>query len=104
MDTSPMLAAPAVAAPPMIVRNDPASVVEANGVVPVRAESSAPTPPSNVQKGEVTKSSIAGAEKTEAPDAVEAAERVLKPYGVAMLPDTAKEQEARAAMENAEIA
>ena len=82
----------ATSTPPGLAPSAPISPHTANGAdVIARAKTgrniSAPTPTTLAQQGAVTKSSMPAIAVPIGPNAARAPERVLKPYGVAMLPE-----------------
>lgn len=87
MEAVPSINAPSQPTPASALRPDQSRVVETGGVLAVRADAPAPTPSSLAQQGAVTKSSLTDADAQVGPKAAQAPERVLKPYGVAMLPE-----------------
>ena len=80
-------AAPVAPVPPAITRSNPVAIVETTGVVPVRADTPAPTLGSLSQKAAVTRTQLGSETVGLGPDATQPVDRVLKPYGVVMLPE-----------------
>ncbi|MEY1555905.1 hypothetical protein AB3Y40_09750 [Yoonia sp. R2331] len=87
MDAVPSINSPSQPTPAAVLRPDQSRVVETGGVLAVRPDTPAPTPSSLAQQGAVTKSSLSDSDGQAGPTASRAPERVLKPYGVAMLPE-----------------
>ncbi len=88
MDAVPSVNAPSQPPSAAALRPDQSRVVETGGVIAVQAKATAPTTPSSLaQQGAVTKSSLSDRDTQLGPAATRAPERVLKPYGVAMLPE-----------------
>ncbi len=87
MDAVPSINAPSQPTPAATLRPDQSRVVETGGVIATRADTPTATPSSLGQVGAVTKSQLADGETRNSVATTSAPERVLKPYGVAMLPE-----------------
>ncbi len=87
MDNVPFVNAPSQPMPAAALRPDQSRAVESGGVITTRVDTATPTPSSLAQQGAVTKSQLSDSDVDLGPAATNAPERVLKPYGVAMLPD-----------------
>ena len=88
MEVVPSINAPSQPAPASALRPDQSRVVETGGVLAVKPKTTTPTAPSSLaQQGAVTQARLSDADTQVGPAATRAPERVLKPFGVAMLPE-----------------